>query len=65
MAVIRGGAKKDWKDNHKGKNKKYQQHLREIVRQGKGFRANGDIADGKEVAGAMHDHCYYGYHFSK
>ena len=62
MAVKkRGGEQRTWKDNRKGKNAKYQQHLREVTRQGKGFRADGSIGESKEISGTMHDHLIKGY----
>jgi hypothetical protein len=63
VAKTRGGLKKNWKDNRKGKNAKYQQHLREVARQGKGFNAGGNEDSGTNVSGAMHDHLIRGYNF--
>lgn len=63
MAKIRGGRKQNWKDNRKGKNAKYQQHLREVERQGRGFSADGNEQTGNTVTGAMHDFCQNGYNF--
>ena len=58
-----GGEKKNWKDNRKGKNAVYQQHLREVARQGRGFSGDGSEQTGITVAGAMHDHLIRGYNF--
>ena len=63
MATTRGGMKKNWKDNRKGKNAKYQQHLREVAKQGRGFSADGNEQSGNAVSGATHDHLIRGYNF--
>lgn len=63
MATIKGGAKRNWKDNRKGKNAKYQQHLREVARQGRGFDASGLEQSGNALEKAMHDHLIKGYNF--